>query len=139
MSLNKTNLVAALKQARQAAIDADPAREYGFVYDDPSTHEKALESHIDFDGGTCNMDSPTMRIPRVKAETIHNLILEADLGSSASSWLGGRCFFVTGCFFGQANRRTTMVKAFYQSLQQSIQDDKEGLGMVKASIYYQMD
>lgn len=82
----------------------------------------------DEDGGTCNFDSPTLDyescgMARDDAERVIKAV-----GLSCYDW--EKQLVITGPFGGQANRRTNMARAFYESM------TEDG---VAAGMYYQMD
>jgi len=110
MKITKELLVDAFKAARDAALQADPGE--------------------DCDTGTCNMDTPILRIPRVRFALIQEAAKEAQLDVSESMWLGKRAIFLYSPMFGQALRRTMMAEAAKNALA------AKGLD---ARVYYQMD
>ena len=113
MSLNKENLIAALKAAVKAAIEADPVH----------------------DGGTCNMDSPAIYMPRIRANTIDKIEKESGVKLCQFSWFGSSSWYwVNTPIHGQGDRRTTMMEAALKVLKAA--DLGDG---IKAMGYYQMD
>ena len=83
---------------------------------------------LDEDGGTCNFDSPTLdyKTCGMTRSAAEEAIKTA--GLSCYDW--GKQLVITGPFNGQGNRRTSMARAFSESLTQ------DG---VAAGMYYQMD
>jgi len=86
------DLVNALKAAEKAALEADPG--------------PGLEN----DGGTCNMDSPMIYLPGVRAAKITAAAKEAGIEVDRLHGRAGE-WFVRTTTNGQANRRTLMARA----------------------------
>lgn len=103
------NLVEALKKANEAALTV---------------------SDTD-DGGSCNFDSPVIRLPRWKDYEIKQAIelSGVDISDQLSGWWKGYRF-VSTTMHGQAYRRTKMAEAAKKSLAADGYD---------VSMYYQMD
>ena len=90
------------------------------------------------DGGTCNLDSPALSINRealkqmnMDRKTIEAAITDAGLTCwEQKSYFFSRRLVINGAFFGQANRRERMAKAFAKSLEEA---------GYPATMYRQMD
>lgn len=80
------------------------------------------------DGGTCNFDSPTVRLERWNKEQLINAVKNAGLNCFYCKFF--KSWVITGGTSGQGNRRTTMAEAIKDSLKKRGYD---------ASMYYQMD
>lgn len=106
-------LIGAFVAAREAARLADPG-------------EAA-------DGGTCNFDSPLIRVRGARRAFIEACAGEAGLTVSLRSGRGPAWFFLGVPLLGQANRRTKMAEAATASLKAS------GLVELEAAMYYRMD
>lgn len=84
------------------------------------------------DDGSCNFDSPVIRLPRWKESEVKEAseLSGVEIGDMLSSkWWRG-CRFVSTAKYGQAGRRTVMSEAAYNSLKADGYD---------VSMYYQMD
>ena len=94
-------LVEALRKAKEASEAADPGPEA--------------------DGGSCNNDTCTFRLPRVKSVVVEHAARLAGvrvlkfIGSRA----GSRCWRLSSVGEGQAHRNTVMVEAASKSLNAS--------------------
>lgn len=87
-------------------------------------HRRALLAIADIDdSGTCNLDTLTLKLPRVRLKTLE------DMGIDCYD-LGGRIGIGGGMGFGQANRRTCGVRVMMDYL--------NSLGY-NAGIHYQID
>jgi hypothetical protein len=90
--IDKATLVRAFREAAAAALAADPGP--------------------DQDGGTCNFDTPAVRLERVRGRFVEDCAALAGISASAFNWFGGRrWFFIHVPAHGQANRRTIMAEA----------------------------
>lgn len=87
-------------------------------------------SNID-DGGSCNFDSPVIKLLRWKDSEIKHasLLASVDVGHQLSGWWKGYRF-VSSVMYGQGYRRTRMAEAAKKSLEADGYD---------VSMYYQMD
>lgn len=95
---------------------------------------KAKEAALLFadteDGGTCNMDSPMLYLPRWRKADVEAAAAAADLRCCEFTGWGAKMWIICGGTYGQGNCRTTMAEAMYKSLK------ADGY---EASMYYQMD
>jgi len=109
-------LIEALKQAKQAAQDADPGE--------------------DNDGGSCNFDCPAIHLPRVKSSTLATVKEKAGVGlSSIHSW-GAGWYRVGVPLKGQAARNTAMAEAAAKALEEAL---KKASLPWKVTVFYQLD
>ena len=94
-------LAQALTKARAAALAADPGENN--------------------DGGSCNLDSPTVRLKGIKSSSIRKAQeisgVSLDGPMRGGFWRGS--YFVRTPEYGQANRRSTMAEAACKSLRES--------------------
>ena len=82
------------------------------------------------DGGTANLDSLALRLPRARETKVLEVIRDADLYCRhKSNWLGP-CYFISHGCGGQGDRNTRAVEAMKKSL------TTDGWDVM---IYYQMD
>jgi hypothetical protein len=83
------------------------------------------------DGGTCNFDTPLIKLPRWKTSEIKEVSEKSgiEIGDQLSGWHKGYRFVDT-TKHGQANCRTRMAEAAYHSLEADGYD---------VCMYYQMD
>lgn len=95
-------LAEAFAKARDAALAADPGEGE--------------------DGGTCNLDTPTIKVPRVREAVMHEAAERAGISVSKINWFGVR-YFVHVPMNGQAWRREKMADAASQSLKESGLDE----------------
>jgi hypothetical protein len=95
----KERLTQALRDALQAAQDADPG---------PNN-----------DGGSCNLDKVTLRVDRMQLRTITACAQAAGVSCYISTWWGRKRAFLGFNEHGQASRRYTMVQAADKSLRAS--------------------
>lgn len=116
MKVTKELLADLFRKAEAAALAADPG------------------DGLQNDGGTCNFDTPVLRLPRVRAVVVEAAAAEAGVNVSRSSWLGGPAWFIGVTTKGQADRRTKMAEAAYRVLKAA-----EIPGVLHASFYQQMD
>jgi hypothetical protein len=95
------------------------------------SNEAALKLKDTEDGGSCNFDSPIIKLPRWKESEIKEASEESgvDIGDQLSGWHKGYRFVGT-VKYGQANCRTRMAEAAKKSLEADGYD---------VSMYYQMD
>ena len=105
--ITKEFLTEAFAKARKAALDADPGD--------------------DKDGGSCNMDTPRLKLPMVRWRLIQESAAAA--GVTLGTKIKGRFFIFVGTN-GQAHQRTVMAEAACQSLVESGLD---------ASMWYHLD
>jgi hypothetical protein len=95
--------------------------------------KQAAQAHINTeDGGTCNFDSPAIDYREMhmsKAKTKEAIVAAGLRSFEWNSW-GGIRLVICGIGAGQANRRSRMVEAAYESLK------ADGIA---ATMYYQMD
>ena len=90
--IDRETLTHAFREAAAAALAADPGPEA--------------------DGGTCNFDTPAIRLPGMRERLVQECANEAGISASAFDWLGGRrWFWIHVPNHGQANRRTRMAEA----------------------------
>jgi hypothetical protein len=90
--IDRDTLIDAFRQAAAAALAADPGPQA--------------------DGGTCNFDTPALRLPSIRERFVEECATEAGISASAFAWLGGRrWFFVFVPLHGQASRRSRMAEA----------------------------
>lgn len=82
------------------------------------------------DGGTCNLDSAAIALPRWNVKKTQEAFEKAGLRASKWKCFGNYYYLICGCYSGQGNRRTTMAEAVYEYLKK--------LGY-QVSMYYQMD
>src|SRR6516162_9819531 len=107
---DRVALVEAFKAARDAPLAADKGPDYDY--------------------GSCNFDTPVLKLKNVREQTVVNCALEAGVHVYARNWLGSRYFFVDVPLRGQGVRRTLMAEAATKRLKE--------LGY-KAYTYYQLD
>src|SRR5579871_1003126 len=99
LKIDRETLICAFQEAKAAALAADPGPEA--------------------DGGTCNFDTPAIRLPRVRERFVQECAAEAGIEASPFDWLGGRrWFFVFVPLNGQANRRSRMAEAANRKLKE---------------------
>jgi len=97
--IDRETLVHAFREAKAAALAGDPGQ--------------------DADGGTCNFDTPAIRLPGIREKFVAECAAEAGISASAFDWLGGqRWFFVHVPTHGQANRRSIMAEAACRRLKE---------------------
>src|SRR5262249_28043600 len=97
--IDRKALVDAFREAAAAALAADPGQAA--------------------DGGTCNFDTPAIRLPGTRERFVQECAAEAGITASAFDWLGGRrWFFVFVPLHGQANRRSIMAEAACRRLKE---------------------
>jgi hypothetical protein len=97
--ITRETLVHAFREAKAAALAADPGQEA--------------------DGGSCNFDTAAIRLPSVREKFVQECAAEAGISASAFDWFGGRrWFFVFVTMHGQANRRSIMAEAAYRRLKE---------------------
>lgn len=96
-------LAAALLRAMEAAYNADPG-----------------EGN---DGGSCNLDTPVLKLPRVPESVIEEAekLSGIRFGHKMGGWWKGFRFVFTP-MLGQGNRRTAMSEAAYKSLKSEFGD-----------------
>lgn len=94
-------------------------------------NKAALSIENNEDGGTCNFDTPIIKLDRWTEEELHHVKKQTDvsIGDKLSGYHKGYRFVFTE-MEGQANRRTRMAEAAKKSLQNDGYD---------VSMYYQMD
>ena len=111
----RQQLVAALYAAAEAARLADPG---GAA-----------------DGGTCNFDSPVIRIAKVQDKDMQAIAKQTGITLYPFNWrlMGGRWYKVGTPMLGQGNRRTTMMEAALEVLEAKA---PEGVFVMS---YYQVD
>nr|DAF90877.1 MAG TPA: hypothetical protein [Siphoviridae sp. ctnMR5] len=81
------------------------------------------------DGGTCNLDCPTLCLERWRESDVKKACELANL--SYSKWEDHYYnYHILGACYGQANRRTDMAEAFTQSMKAS---------GYNAAVWYAMD
>lgn len=85
------------------------------------------------DGGTCNFDTPTFTIPRVRAETIRKAANIAGVSVNRSS---RGIWFLNGFLDGQAARRTVMAEAAEKALEAAVAEHRL---IMHTSVWYQID
>ncbi|TCL40021.1 hypothetical protein EV210_101221 [Anaerospora hongkongensis] len=108
MAVDYKKLQRDLDKARLAAIDAMPGD----------------------DGGSCNLDTLVLRVPKGREKLVLKAIKAAGLHCRGKSdWLGP-CYFVSGPTGGQGNGRTRTVTAMEKSLKGNGWD---------ASVFYKVD
>ena len=92
---------------------------------------EAVENTFNFDGGTCNFDSPTLLLPRWKRELVEQAVREAGTRcfKSSSGWWNG-AFVISPRTHSQGYPRTKNAEEVYKILKAAGYD---------ASVYYQMD
>lgn len=105
-------LTSIFKEAREAALNADPGS----------------------DGGTCNFDTPAFKIPRIRKSTIAQAAAAANVSVSRFHWMGGSWYWLHVPMNGQGSQRTTMMEAA-----QRVLDERIGEVNGSACGYYQMD
>jgi hypothetical protein len=97
--IDRATLIHAFREAAAAALAADPGQ--------------------DADGGTCNFDTPAIRLPGVREKFIRECAAVAGLEASPFDWFGRRrWFFVFVPLKGQANRRSRMAEAATRRLKE---------------------
>lgn len=94
MKLDKQALIDAFKAADKAARDAEPAE----------------------DGGSCNFDTPVIKLPRVRATLVHECAADAGIRVSPAYYGAGR-WLVHVYAPGQAYKRTKTAEAARDALQ----------------------
>ena len=97
--IDRQTIVHAFREAAAAALAADPGQEQ--------------------DGGTCNFDSPAIRLPRVREKFLRECAAEAGISVNPFDWFGGkRWYWVNVPMHGQGNRRTRMAEAACRKLKE---------------------
>lgn len=86
----------------------------------------ALPFSADEDEGTCNFDTPVLRLPKWSKEEIEAAFKDTGLRPD----IDGNLVYIYGGTSGQASRRTEMAEAIRDSLKDSGYD---------AMMYYKMD
>lgn len=104
-----TRLVTALREADNVARDV---------------------SRTTVDGGTCNLDSVMLYVPRWKTETVHAAAKAAGIHVTKTKWFGKVCYFVGFSALGQAYARERGTQAALKVMREH--------GM-KVNYYSQMD
>ena len=107
--ITKDELTKLFIAARDAAIAADPTE----------------------DGGTCNFDTPSIRIENARQSMIEEAAKAAGISVTEFTWFKRRWFWVNVPLHGQANRRTKMAQAANDVLKTRPE--------LNAMMYYQMD
>lgn len=92
--------------------------------------EAALKFASVEDGGTCNFDSPMIRLYRWKQAEIEEALAGAGLRYFSTTIFGTKYYVVCGGTYGQANRRTTMAEEMCRIIKEA---------GFEATMYYQMD
>ncbi|MDP8218432.1 MAG: hypothetical protein P9M03_06880 [Candidatus Theseobacter exili] len=111
---NKQQLISAIKNAEKAAIAADPGQ--------------------DADGGTCNFDTPAIRISHIRESTMQGIAEDSGIKLISFHWFGNqKWYWVRTSTMGQGNRRTTMMQSALKILKDESPEDVQVMG------YYQMD
>ena len=88
------------------------------------------------DGGTCNLDTPAIRVPGMPDRLMQELAERIGIRLSDYQWFGGqRYYWVSVAVRGQANRRSTMSQAAVDKLRELLED----YDWVTVSHYMQMD
>jgi len=90
------------------------------------------------DGGTCNLDSVKLSLPRIRASTVLSAAELSNTHATSFTSFGTRMWWIGVGAMGQGFRRTKMVEAGARAMQLKINE----LGMASewfASVYYQMD
>lgn len=82
------------------------------------------------DGGTCNFDSPMIRLFRWRQSEIEEAFNGAGLRYYDTTIFGTKYYVVCGGTYGQGNRRTAMAEEMCRIIQAAGFD---------ATMYYQMD
>lgn len=99
--IDRETLVHAFREAAAAALAADPG--------------EGLEN----DGGTCNFDTPAIRLPGVREKFLKECAAEAGIDVDPFDWFGGRRYYwVRVPMYGQANRRSRMAEAACRKLKE---------------------
>lgn len=95
---------------------------------------RAKEAALKFagveDGGTCNFDSPMLRLYRWRQTEIEEAFNGTGLNCFATTIFGTKYYVVCGGAYGQANRRTAMAEEMCRIIKAAGFD---------AEMYYQMD
>ena len=82
------------------------------------------------DGGTCNFDSPMIRLYRWRQAEIEEAFNGTGLRYFDTTIFGTKYYVVCGGAYGQANRRTTMAEEMCRIIKEA---------GFEATMYYQMD
>lgn len=118
MSATKQDITDILTAGREAAEALDP----------PS------------DGGTCNMDSAMVRIPRIHGTTVEAAAEAAGVHVSKWNSLAGPVWSVSAdCETGQGARRTAYAEAMAQAMEEKIHQLNREAYQWWAYTYYRMD
>lgn len=97
-----------------------------------ANNEACQAAELTDDGGTANLDSVFLRVPRAREAKVLEAIKKAGLycrGKSRWSYMGNG-YFLNPSVSGQGNRRTKAVEVMKAKLQESGWD---------VSVFYQMD
>lgn len=122
MSLEmKSKMIAALVQAKLAALSMNKLG--------PAA---TSQDYMDFDGGSCNFDSPVLKIAGFSKQDLQEVSKASgvEIGDKLSSRMWKGYAFVQVPLYGQAMNRTRMAEA--------AQDELEKWGL-ESAMYYQMD
>jgi hypothetical protein len=96
--IDRDTLISAFREAKAAALAADPGQEA--------------------DGGTCNFDTPAVCLPGTREKFVEECATAAGISTSAFKWFRSRYFFVFVPLYGQANRRSNMAEAANRRLKE---------------------
>ncbi len=90
------------------------------------------------DDGTCNMDTPSFRIPGVQAKTLKEAALAAGVTvTEFNSGMGPRSWWLMLSWAGQANLRSRQMEAALKSLRED--PELKDVPGFQAWGWYQMD
>lgn len=82
------------------------------------------------DGGTCNLDSPAFRLPRVRDKLIQEAAALAGVSADDFKWFGGkRWYWLHGFLRGQGNRRARMSHAATNALKAAADEHCPQMGV----------
>lgn len=81
---------------------------------------RAAKAENDDDGGTCNLDSPTLFFDKtVRDSRVQKIAAMAGIGLDKTKWFKRRCYFVRTETDGQGNRRSRMAEAACKVLREA--------------------
>lgn len=100
-------------------------------------NEAAIVADPIQDGGTCNFDTPTLILPRVRAAAVEAAGEATGIHVHRIQWMGSTAWWISTESLGQGSRRTTMAEAATRAMQAKIEE--LGRKDWSATTYYQMD
>lgn len=81
---------------------------------------KAAKAENDYDGGTCNLDSPTLFFDNtVRDSRVQKIAALAGIGLDKTKWFKRRCYFVRTAIDGQGSLRSRMAESACKVLREA--------------------